>query len=178
MRRVLMVMLVAALAAAQSPAPRARGAVKELGEKIRGLLMAELKAGGFAGAVGVCAAKAQQETRRYAAEQGIAIRRVSLKARNAANRPDEWETARLREWAALIEKGEPLPESAEGAGPGGEYRMMAPIRIQAMCLTCHGSETQIPAEVKAILASHYPEDAATGYRNGELRGAFSVQIPR
>jgi hypothetical protein len=174
----LCLLLALGLAAQQPPAPRAREAVKELGAKIRSLLAAELAAGGFEGAVKVCAAKAQEETKRYAAEQGINIRRVSTKARNQANLPDAWERTRLNEWAALLGKGEALPEAAEGETPTGDYRLLVPIRIQAMCLTCHGNRQQIPAEVNSLVKQHYPEDAATGYRNGDLRGAFSVVIPR
>lgn len=167
--------LVLALAAqSQSPASRARGAVQELAAHIRSLLAAELKAGGFEGAVSVCAAKAQQETRRYAQEHNIQIRRVSTKARNSTNQPDPWERDRLSEWAALLANQQPLPEAAEGSTPTGRYRLLVPIRVQAMCLTCHGAPSQIPPEVKSILARHYPNDEATGYRNGDLRGAFSV----
>lgn len=179
MYRFLAVLIcLAAPAAAQEAGVRARAAARELGEHIRSLLAAELAAGGFSGAVGVCADKAQAETKRYAAEHGIRIRRVSLKARNAANRPDEWERARLSEWENALKEGRALPDAAEGAAPDGAYRLLLPIRIQAMCLTCHGNAQQIPADVKAIIAKLYPEDAATGYRNGDLRGAFSVAIPR
>jgi hypothetical protein len=54
---------------------------------------------------------------------------------------------------------------------------MQPIRVQAMCLSCHGDPAGIPAEVKEILASRYPKDLATGYKAGDLRGAVSVRIP-
>lgn len=179
MRRTLLVWLLMSCAlSAQEPGPRARAAVQELGQKIRSLLAAELASGGFEGAVGVCAEKAQAETRRYAAEQGIEIRRVSTRARNAANRPDEWERARLLEWETAVREGKTVPESAQMTTSGGDFRLLTPIRVQAMCLTCHGNEKQIPAPVRDLLHQHYPQDVATGYRNGDLRGAFSVVIPR
>jgi hypothetical protein len=34
----------------------------------------------------------------------------------------------------------------------------------------------IPASVKAVLARRYPNDQATGYTVGELRGVVSVQL--
>jgi cytochrome c551/c552 len=46
-----------------------------------------------------------------------------------------------------------------------------------MCLSCHGSDAQIPGPVKKQIASSYSKDLATGYKAGELRGAFSVKIP-
>ncbi|MBE7542469.1 MAG: DUF3365 domain-containing protein [Bryobacteraceae bacterium] len=179
MDRILcLLVLTAGVLAAQEPGPRARAAVQELGQKIRSLLASELASGGFEGAVGVCAEKAQAETKRYAAEQGIQIRRVSTRARNEANRPDEWERTRLLEWETALREGKTAPESAQTTTSGGDYRLLMPIRVQAMCLTCHGNEKQIPARVRDLLHKHYPEDAATGYRNGDLRGAFSVVIPR
>ncbi len=176
-RALLLTVLLAAALSGQPGELRARAAVKELGEKIRSLLAAELAAGGFEGAVKVCAEKAQAETKRYAAQHNIQIRRVSTKARNLANRPDDWETARLEEWAAALQEGKTLPEFTEHRQAGGEYRLLVPIRVQAMCLTCHGSEQQIPAAVKALLKEHYPRDAAVNYRSGDLRGAFSVTLP-
>jgi hypothetical protein len=35
----------------------------------------------------------------------------------------------------------------------------------------------IPAGVRAKLATEYPMDRATGYREGELRGAVSIKQP-
>lgn len=57
------------------------------------------------------------------------------------------------------------------------HRLLKPIIIQGMCLSCHGSEEQIPEPVKKQIANSYSDDLATGYKAGELRGAFSVKIP-
>ena len=43
------------------------------------------------------------------------------------------------------------------------------------CLTCHGSN--IKPELAAKINSLYPEDKATGYKAGELRGAFTIMQP-
>ena len=40
------------------------------------------------------------------------------------------------------------------------------------CLTCHGSSLQ--PELKAEILRLYPNDQATGFKPGELRGAFTV----
>jgi hypothetical protein len=53
------------------------------------------------------------------------------------------------------------------------------ILMGAPCLTCHGAvETQAP-ELRLALQAAYPGDEAVGYREGELRGAFSLarQLP-
>jgi hypothetical protein len=50
-----------------------------------------------------------------------------------------------------------------------------PITIQPPCLACHG--TQLDAAVRQKLAELYPEDRATGFAPGELRGMFWVTVP-
>ena len=42
-----------------------------------------------------------------------------------------------------------------------------------LCLTCHGAA--LSPDVEAALAESYPEDHATGYSAGDLRGAFVVE---
>lgn len=42
----------------------------------------------------------------------------------------------------------------------------------APCLMCHGEHIE-PA-VHARIGGRYPGDEATGYKEGDLRGAFSV----
>ena len=44
-----------------------------------------------------------------------------------------------------------------------------------MCTACHGEA--IAPEVKAALAQSYSEDQATGFKPGQLRGIFWVELP-
>jgi len=44
-----------------------------------------------------------------------------------------------------------------------------------MCLKCHGTEQDIPDGVKALLKAEYPQDQATGYSAGQIRGAISIR---
>jgi hypothetical protein len=62
----------------------------------------------------------------------------------------------------------------EIADDGGrrEFRFMKAITTQPLCLTCHGEA--ISPEVAAKLSELYPDDRATGFREGDLRGAFVV----
>ena len=52
------------------------------------------------------------------------------------------------------------------------YRYMKAIPVGEICLTCHGSD--IAPELKAKIESVYPDDQATGFALGELRGAFTI----
>ena len=53
-----------------------------------------------------------------------------------------------------------------------EFRFMKAQGTETLCLTCHGSE--LSKDTKAALKQHYPEDQATGYSLGDIRGAFSL----
>ena len=71
--------------------------------------------------------------------------------------------------------GAPAPPQHFDARPDGSARYMSAIVTQPLCLTCHGSE--IAPEVAAEIARHYPEDQATGFAAGDLRGAFLIEWP-
>jgi len=62
--------------------------------------------------------------------------------------------------------------------PGGKYfRFMKAIGVKPQCLTCHGSQSDIPEVVKTVLQERYPHDQAIGYKPGDLRGAVSIKQP-
>jgi hypothetical protein len=170
----------AAQDAPENAVTEARGVAKELTAELRRLLSEELAKGGFAGAVRVCAEQAQTATGAFNNATGASARRVSLRYRNALNQPDPFEERLLREWQSLP-PGKELPAESSTVQTDEQgrrhLRYLQPIRVQAMCLTCHGDPAGIPAEVKQILASRYPKDLATGYKAGDLRGAVSVRIP-
>jgi hypothetical protein len=70
------------------------------------------------------------------------------------------------------------PRSSEAtivALPGGRVGYAEPIRVQALCLTCHGGA--IPESMSARLDDLYPEDRATGYEVGDFRGLFWAEFP-
>lgn len=55
-------------------------------------------------------------------------------------------------------------------------RDMKPLPVGPRCITSHGPKENIPLEVQAILKERYPDDRATGFLVGDLRGAISVKI--
>ncbi len=55
---------------------------------------------------------------------------------------------------------------------GPEFRFMQAIPTGALCLNCHG-QALAPA-VQDKIDALYPDDTATGYSEGDLRGAFVV----
>jgi flagellar hook-length control protein FliK len=157
---------------------RARAAADQLGGAMMSRLMQELAADGPAAAVKVCSEVAQEIADEQRAE-GLTIRRVSLKVRNPADTPDAYEHAKL-EWLAEQHATGALPQEVAEVvrvdGTARQLRYLRPIRIVDLCLNCHGPEESLDASVRAVLVEAYPDDAATGYAAGDLRGAFSVVV--
>ena len=52
---------------------------------------------------------------------------------------------------------------------------MKAIPTGEVCLTCHGSN--IKASLQIRINELYPDDKAYGFKIGDIRGAFFVQIP-
>ena len=109
----------------------------------------------------------------------MTVGRTSLKVRNSTNADDDWELAVLKQFDARKAQGEPADklEFFEVTDHGGQktFRYMKAIPTAALCLNCHG-ETLSP-EVDAKLKELYPNDQARGYKEGDLRGAFTLAKP-
>jgi hypothetical protein len=157
----------------------ARRVSNQLAEKVRGLLLQEIDKGGFSSAVRVCSELAQEMTLQFNAQTGHHVRRISLKYRNPKNVPDAYEQRKLEEFNILNQKKELPNEYSEIVEEQGKkyLRYLKPLIVVPVCVNCHGPKENIPQEVKTILADRYPEDRATGFLVGDVRGAISVKIP-
>jgi hypothetical protein len=56
--------------------------------------------------------------------------------------------------------------------PDGNLAATHPIRVGEMCLQCHGERAEIGEKTLARIEELYPEDSATGFAAGDLRGWF------
>ena len=156
---------------------QARAAGRALGTELMGALLKELREGGPARAVRVCSEVAQDTAAAHSTD-ATTVRRVSLKVRNPADRPDDYERAQLERLAELHRRGELPGEVAEVRREDGQrvLRWLKPIVLGEMCLQCHGDPEGFQPEVRELLADRYPEDEAVGYEPGDLRGAISVRV--
>lgn len=152
---------------------RAAKAIDALGGALMRELGAALAAGGPSAAIGVCSETAPRVAKSLG-EPGLSVRRTTLRPRNPANAPDTYERSVLDAWDRAG-KADPVATVADGPD-GRELRLMRPIRVMPLCLSCHGPAGGIAPEVSAEIAKRYPLDMATGYRDGDLRGAFSVRV--
>lgn len=101
---------------------------------------------------------------------GVAVGRSSHRLRNPANAPRDWVAPLLAGFVA--QPGSATPRAVNL--PSGGIGYVEPIVTQPLCLACHG-EALAPA-VRARLADLYPDDRATGFRTGDLRGLFWVEF--
>ncbi|MFN0068401.1 MAG: TSUP family transporter [Limisphaerales bacterium] len=199
LRRVFAVAMwiVAALMLAKSlsssgggriPAPPAwdESAVREEGGRIvsaafnrlSGELMRAMAAGGVSNALAVCSEKAPLLTAEVGATNDVRLRRVALRNRNPANSPDPEERAVLEAFVATVTVGtSPVPRVAARADGTATY--FAPIVLNnPLCLRCHGTPGKELAEADAALIRRfYPDDRATGFALGDLRGMWRVDFP-
>jgi len=153
-----------------------RAMVKAFAGTLKGELQMAIKEGGPMRAIPVCYVKAPEIASDLSQPPQWTIGRTSHKLRNPDNAPDDWEATVLDEFLERAASGESLKsmERVELVESEGRqtYRYMKAIPVGEVCLTCHGSE--IDPELKAEIDSFYPEDQATGFALGELRGAFTI----
>lgn len=153
----------------------AKKAVHQLNLGLRTKLTDTIQKEGPAGAVGVCAKDAPEIIARIERELGVTVKRTSLKLRNPQNAPDPAEAELLQALAASELAGEPLPEGVT-AFPNDSRRFYKVVRVERVCLQCHGQPNAMPEAVRKELDTIYPDDKAVGYEEGELRGIISVSV--
>lgn len=148
--------------------------LKNLGSKLKH----EIKTNGVIAAVSFCNTNALTLTEEVNLRQmeGISVKRISLKERNPSNIPSEDEVKALEKMQRLLD---------EKSLPGyiveedfRTYKYYKPLVIKKeVCLKCHGDLSKTP-EVANFIKESYPEDKATGYKMGDLRGAILVEIKK
>ncbi len=148
--------------------------VASAGEKLSSTLMSKIQEGGIPEAVGFCNQSALPITSKMSAYHGAEIKRTSLKFRNPQNAPTEEETKVLKHFSEAMAQGDSLRPVVQ-LEKDGRAHYYAPILAQKKCLMCHGQlNRELSVAVDSIIKSRYPEDLATGYNEGDLRGMWSV----
>jgi hypothetical protein len=144
--------------------------------QMKPLLQRSVAERGPADAIDVCAVEAPQLTESISAQSDWTVSRVSSKPRNGDRaRADAWEARVLADFEERLASGEAAPGVNYGEVVNGEYRYMQAQAVEGVCLLCHGSN--IDVAVRDAIGRHYPNDQATGYELGELRGAISLRKP-
>lgn len=147
--------------------------VKQFAGRLKPLLKQSLEQGGPVTAVQVCASAAPLIAKQLSEESGWQIKRVSLQARNPQAKPDTWERQAMRD--ILADRTTAKAEILRTKNTENDFRLLKPQYVESMCLQCHGSAEQISTATQAVLQQYYPQDSATAYQLGDMRGAFSLR---
>lgn len=137
-------------------------------QKLSGRLMQAMGEQGPAAAIAVCQKEATAIADDVGEAAGVRIGRTGVRLRNPKNKAPQW--------------AEPLADQKVDEPTfmmlsNGDAAAFLPIKLQGQCLMCHGPKEQIAPVISDQLAKLYPNDQATGFQEGELRGWFWIQKP-
>jgi hypothetical protein len=161
--------------AEEEPAKDGAAIVAEASGKLIAALTAAIAKDGPAGAIGVCSEKAPEIAELVGKAHGVTLGRMTEKPRNPFNAAGEAGKEILAAFALDMKNGKP-PAARSITNTKGETTFVAPIVIPGpLCLQCHGDPANdIAPQTLTAIRKLYPEDRATGYKTGDLRGAWAV----
>ncbi len=147
--------------------------VKTFASGLKKSLVTVVTKGGIAGAVGFCRSAAPEMAEEHS-KNGFLVGRTSHKIRNSHNAPKKWMIPFLEKYknSSNIE-----PKAPELVSLGEQkWGYVEPIYTTSLCLKCHG--TKLDEDVKTAIMARYPEDQAHGFKRGDFRGMFWVEITK
>jgi cytochrome c551/c552 len=162
----------------------------ELGIEQRGLKLAMATKGvlgknllkaiqdkGTSGALSFCNTRAIPLTDSMSNEMVAHIKRVSDFNRNPANKANFAESSYIQNGRTLLAAGSKLmPKVIEEED---KYISYYPIMTTELCLQCHGiPEEDIQPDVLETIISLYPTDRAMGFKEGDLRGIWVIEMAK
>ncbi len=151
---------------------------KSTGKELSETLTRKMKSGGLIDAVEFCNTAALPLTQQMSDKHGVLIKRTSLKTRNPLNNPSDNEISILKEFQANLDNGNSLEPKIQ-LDQNGIPNYYAPILVEQKCLICHGTlDQELSRAADSIIKSHYPKDLATGFKEGDLRGIWSISFSK
>jgi cytochrome c553 len=165
--------------ALQANMQEGKGIIKAFMGDLKSELVKGMKESGPVETIAICNKVAPNLAEAHSQMSRWEVGRTSLKVRNQDNAPDAWEEAVLKEFESRKAAGEDPMKliKAEIVQEEGRqfFRMMKAIPTAKACTKCHGEAIAEP--VAAKLDELYPSDKARGYKEGDLRGAFTLKKP-
>lgn len=131
---------------------------------------------GLPDVVNFCHDNAKKLTDSLGKVNNVVIKRTSHKLRNDKNEPDADSKAVLDNYLKMQKTKQTL-EPVVKKGTDGYVHFYAPIKLKAECLKCHGTPGQdVSEEIYKLIKEKYPNDTATGFKEGELRGIWDIKF--
>lgn len=178
MRYLLMIILLwvsSTLYAQNSNQPdieTARQTIQGFSKDLKHTLVSTMQADGPVSAIKVCHISAPAITKQHSQTQWH-ISRTGLKVRNPSNQPEDWIQSILNQFEQRKQNGETVATLEHSEQREDGWYFVKAIPTGKPCLACHGK--QLKPEVQTKLNELYPADKATGFKLGDIRGAFVVK---
>jgi len=155
--------------------------IKMLGKTLKGNLQKEMKSDmSGLGAMHFCSQKADDLTKEVNSKlpKGTTIRRTALRYRNEANKPDAIDRETMQKIlndmnASKTNLGKPFIVDTNSS-----TRIYKALFVEKKCLKCHGAKKNISSDITKVIQSKYPNDLATGFKEGDLRGVIVVETKK
>ena len=147
-------------------------------KKLGGTVEKKMNEGGVVEAIPFCNTMSYPLTEQMSKQYNVTIKRTSLKLRNDKNLPNKEEIKIMNIYSDLSKEGNPMKPIVE-LDKSGSPHFYAPIILQKKCLNCHGSVGKdVLVETDSIIKSHYETDLAMGFKEGDLRGIWSITFKK
>jgi hypothetical protein len=161
----------------QQATAEAKQIAQAFGKSLKSELVAAMKAGGPTNALDVCNVEAMPITAHSGDAHDASVSRISLKNRNPDNVPNDWQRLILEDFDKRAASGEDIATMAAvsvvEADGKKQLRFVKAIPTEGACLACHGAKLAAPVQAK--INELYPNDRATGYSLGQVRGAIVIE---
>ena len=143
-------------------------------KKLGSNLTQKMKEGGVKEAVPFCNTMAYPLTEEMSKKYNAEIRRTSDKLRNEKNKPNNEEKKIIEDYKKGLASNKQL-KPVVAIDASGNPHFYAPIILQKKCMTCHGAVGgEVSIKTDSLIKSYYPNDKAVGYKEGDLRGIWSI----
>lgn len=143
---------------------------QSVGSTLMQTVQKHMSESGVEGALEFCQANALPITDSLARKHDVTIKRTAFRTRNPENDPTEFELKVLSNM-----KGQDIYEPAISYTEEGNPVYYEPIVLKDFCQTCHGVPGQsMTIETDSLIKAHYPNDEATGFSSGDLRGMWVI----
>jgi cytochrome c1 len=149
-----------------------RALSQSLQQQLGAELMAAMNSEGPVYAIQVCNEKAPKIAQSIS-DDNVMVSRTALRVRNPSNASTGEQKAVMEYFVARLEKDPSNAPEVLFTDTEGKQQYMRAIVMQPQCAACHGHSVQ--PQVQQAILEKYPDDTATGFKVGDLRGSFVVK---
>lgn len=147
-------------------------AAQQLQQRLGKVLMTTIQNEGHIAAISVCNEQAPAISDAVSQDLNLHVGRTALRVRNSDNAPSARQEQVLKAFVAQWQRSSNDVPSKQYTDTDGKTVWMKAIVMQPQCAACHGSD--IKPALKQAITARYPNDQATGFSIGDIRGAFVI----